>query len=166
VLGLTERRVQQLAEIGVVKKKLRGKYDLVESVQGYIAYMIEQEKPKRLDKDLEDARLKSARADLAELEFQVKTGVLLHREVVEDVWSRVIFALRARILSMDSKLANKVFGMKRKSEVKKVIKDFGHRILKEMSAIEIDMGKPSGDRDSDGKVGTREVGTTAEPDGQ
>ena len=39
VLRLSERRVQQLAPSGVVKRVGRGQYDLVASVQGYVGWL-------------------------------------------------------------------------------------------------------------------------------
>jgi len=166
LLKLTDRRIQQLAEMGVVVKKLRGKYALEESVQGYIQYLIDQERQKPLDKDKEDARYKAAKADLAELEYAVKTGILLHKDAVEDMWAKVIFALRARLLSMDSKLVNKVFGLKRKAETKKAIRDYAHKLLREMSAIEVGNSSAHADTGGPGKDSTVEAGAAAEPDGQ
>ena len=39
---LTERRVQQLARDGIIAKGIKGKYDLVSSVQGYVKYLQER----------------------------------------------------------------------------------------------------------------------------
>jgi phage terminase Nu1 subunit (DNA packaging protein) len=38
LLNLTERRVQQLADQGIVTRESHGRYHLAESVQGYIAH--------------------------------------------------------------------------------------------------------------------------------
>jgi len=39
VLGITERRVHQLAKKGIIPRNKRGEYDIKAAVQGYIEYL-------------------------------------------------------------------------------------------------------------------------------
>ena len=75
LLDLTERRVQQLAQDGVIPPAARtgperGRYDLVSAVRGYVRYLREQatRSPSgSADFGVERARLVKAKADLAEM---------------------------------------------------------------------------------------------------
>ena len=47
LLDITERRVQQLADEGIVVRKRQGHYDLVASIQGYVRYLRAQAQKKK-----------------------------------------------------------------------------------------------------------------------
>lgn len=71
LLMVSERRVQQLAQEGVIPKADRGRYELVPTVQGYIRYLQERSvhsDASTIDYAVEKARLTKAQADLAEIE--------------------------------------------------------------------------------------------------
>lgn len=81
LLNLTERRVQQLANEGVVPKPdMRGEYDLVGCVQGYIVYL--QERADRTE-DTDQKRLTRAKADREELELAKLRRALIPAEEIE-----------------------------------------------------------------------------------
>lgn len=55
LLDVTERRVQQLADEGIVVRKRQGHYDLVASIQGYVRYLraqAQKKKPLTLEEEL------------------------------------------------------------------------------------------------------------------
>jgi phage terminase Nu1 subunit (DNA packaging protein) len=88
--GLTERRVQQLADDGIVVKRRHGVYSMEESVTGYIRFLGELI-PNKEAKDVgivaakqhgeqQRARLLSAKAAREELELAERQGKLVDRE--------------------------------------------------------------------------------------
>lgn len=87
LIGVSARRVQQLAREGVVPKAGRGKYPLAGCVQAYIAYWQRQaeEALSRGPANFKEARAKKVRAEaeLKELELGLKRGDLVPVDVVE-----------------------------------------------------------------------------------
>lgn len=79
LLGLDDRRVQQLADEGVVTRTERGRYALAESVSGYVAFLRKQVpnsgKPEESFR-IEQARLVRAKAEMAEMEAAKQRGEL------------------------------------------------------------------------------------------
>jgi hypothetical protein len=64
VLGLTDRRIRQLAEEGVLDRVERGRYPLANSVQAYLAAQAAE------DDELREERIKLVRAQRRRLELQ------------------------------------------------------------------------------------------------
>ena len=89
-LHLTPRRVQQLANEGVIHKSERGRYDLIKSVQGYIQYLNDLVPNKsssdagqqfaRTDLVSEQVKLTKHKAELARMEEEKEKGLLVYAE--------------------------------------------------------------------------------------
>jgi hypothetical protein len=47
ILNITDRRIQQLVSENIIIKESRGSYDLIKSVQNYIAYLVKYEKTRQ-----------------------------------------------------------------------------------------------------------------------
>lgn len=106
ILDLTDRRIQQLVTEGVLDKVGRGKYDLVKSVQSYIAYQINTLKARqstgsKLD---EETRLLKERADQVAMENDKLRGELIPVDAVKLVWQHLVTAARSRLLAIPSKV--------------------------------------------------------------
>lgn len=71
LLGLTERRIQQLAQAGHVVKGARGEYELIGSIREYIAYCEAKALPKA------ESSLAMARQKLMEVQIE-KTQLEVH----------------------------------------------------------------------------------------
>ncbi|WOO40386.1 hypothetical protein [Rubellicoccus peritrichatus] len=104
VLGLTTARITQLANDEVVKKLGRGKYDLSQSVQGYIALLKKSSEEKQssdFEKAIQRERLRkvTADADIRELERDEKASVTLPVEEVEEKLEQLALGLRKVINS-------------------------------------------------------------------
>ena len=115
LFNLTERRVQQLASEGVIPKPERGKYDLVASVRGYIAYLQDRAFGKEVvhvDAHQERARLLKAQADKTELEFKTMQSQVIAADQVELLWSGLVSAFRARMLALPTRCAHSVLTLK------------------------------------------------------
>ena len=86
-LGLTTRQVHNLAEQGVVPKRVRnGKadYPWPESLHKYIAWKIEAARDESFDEAKERARKLRADADLRELELAERRGLLIPADKVQE----------------------------------------------------------------------------------
>ena len=136
LLNLTERRIQQLAKDGVIPKPEHGQYDLIGSVQGYIAYL----KNKSLlnnTNSYEERRLRirllSAKAEKAEIEIRMKRDELIPDHIAFDLIEEMNLAIRARLLVLPNKmsplLTNRTTG-----EIEKLLKDEVYEALTELSS--------------------------------
>lgn len=87
LIGLTARRVRQLAAEGVFEKSGRGRYPLAGCVQAYVGYwQVKVDEARNADGvDYKEARRRkvSAEAKLKELELQIKRGELVPSEDVD-----------------------------------------------------------------------------------
>lgn len=139
LLMLTERRVNQLTQEGVIPKVERGKYDLVASVQGYIRYLKERSLGSGLADDEYEhkKRLLKARADLAEMEAAQLSSQLIRAEVAEKVWVDVCARFRQKALSVPPKAAPLVAVETDASICYEIIESFLYEALAELAATEI-----------------------------
>lgn len=109
MLGITDRQVRNLEAEGVVIKQDRGKYVMLDSIKGYIAWLktskdLEKKEP---NYDLEAVRAKheSLKIQKTEIDLKVIKGQLHAANDVEHVMMNMLAFFKAKILAMPSKLA-------------------------------------------------------------
>ncbi|GMQ60320.1 hypothetical protein AN1V17_47200 [Vallitalea sediminicola] len=109
ILGLTDRRVRQLAQEGTVVRVSRGKYSLVSSVQNYVTYIKTTketaETPKKLDYEDERALHERIKREKSELTLKLMKGELHKTEDVERVMNDMLANFRSKVLAIPSKVA-------------------------------------------------------------
>jgi phage terminase Nu1 subunit (DNA packaging protein) len=115
-VNLDKRRVQQLADEGVISKSGRGRYPLAE-VTNYIRYLqelvarrkIEPERPAGgLDPEQQKARKDAADADLKELQLAEKRGLMVNAAEFKAEHLKALTAVRAGVLSIGVRVAEEV----------------------------------------------------------
>ncbi|MFC3802818.1 hypothetical protein [Cohnella sp. GCM10012308] len=137
LLGLTPRRVQQLAEEGIVVKSGRGKYVAAESVQNYIRLQAEGAAGKsEVDYFDERALHERAKRRKTELELAVMEGELHRSDDVKLVMNDMIAAFRSRILAMPSKLAPQLLAKDELPVILEMLTREVHDALTELSAYD------------------------------
>ena len=109
LLMITDRRVRQLAQEGIIPKASRGRYPLTGCVHGYINYL-QKLKEDDAERSGEKTRLTRARADTYELELRVRTGELYPREIVDETLFAVASQLTAMLDGSASRIASKLGG--------------------------------------------------------
>lgn len=137
-LGLSERRIRQLAEEGILKKAKRERYSFAESVKSYIIYLkttssIEEANSSNLDLDEERAKHERLKIEKTQLQLQVMKGELHYSEDVERVMNDMLSNFKSKILSLPSKTAPKLVGIKDAPEIEEILKDDCYEALKELS---------------------------------
>jgi phage terminase Nu1 subunit (DNA packaging protein) len=124
LLNVTERRVQQLAKDGIISKPLKGKYDLVACVQGYIRYLQDRDSAKgalAIDSHVERARLIKAKADKTELEVHALNSTYIQASEVERIWCTIIGAFRAKLLALPSKCSQLIAPFAKPEQIREVL---------------------------------------------
>ena len=98
-LGLTERRIRQLRDKGIIEEQAPGLYDLRTTVRRYIAYV---DKGNLAD---ERAGLTRAKREAAEMENALRRGELHKTEEIEVGIKTMLLNIRGRFLSLPAKLS-------------------------------------------------------------
>lgn len=98
-LGLTERRVRQLRDEGVIEEQSPGLYELRGTTRRYIAYL--------RSGSLADERagLTRAKREAAEMENALRRGELHKTEEIEAGIKTMLLNIRGRFLSLPAKLS-------------------------------------------------------------
>ena len=140
-LKITEKRIQQLAELGVVIKGTRGRYDLWASVSGYLSYWKDRAAGRSGGDPAEGgtyeahrARLYAARADKAEEEAKLLKGKSHDAETVAEVINAVFANIRSRLLALPTQAAPLVANSDDPNACKSILTDAIYEALSELVA--------------------------------
>ncbi|WP_274626563.1 hypothetical protein [Arvimicrobium flavum] len=106
LLGVTERRVNQLATEGITVRSSPGKYDAAASVQNYIAHVSARAEAKSAATTLETerARLAKEQADGQALKNQITRREVVPAAEVERAWVDLANQLRSGVLALPSRI--------------------------------------------------------------
>lgn len=131
LFGVTIRWVNKLAERGIIERLgSPARYDLYEASHSYIKYL-ENKLPSELSAhDMEseskkinaEARIKKAKAEVAEMELQEMKKQYHKAEDVEEIMNDAILMLRLMLLELPGNLANDIANMENPAEVADIIK--------------------------------------------
>lgn len=109
--GITDRRVRQLREEGIISEVARGKFNLTESTRKYCEYLRQQAnaniegKEVKLSYDQERALHEKAKREMKELQLKVMRGELHRSEDIEAIMTDMITRAKTKLLGLPSKLA-------------------------------------------------------------
>ncbi|GEB35295.1 hypothetical protein [Brevibacillus parabrevis] len=138
LLNLTARRIQQLAEEGVLVREQRGKYRAIESLKRYIRYIQEREPTEENEVDYyrEKALHEKAKREKTELQVAVMKGELHRSEDVAAVMDDMVTSFRARCLALPTKIAPQLLDKKAIAEVQAILTSEIHEALTELSTYD------------------------------
>lgn len=107
LLGLSRRKVSDLAARGLLTRTSRGQYELA-SIRLYVSHLRTIAAARGGDDDIdltaERARLARAQADKAEAQVRVLRGELVEVDAVKREWSDILRSVRSRVLSVPSRV--------------------------------------------------------------
>lgn len=89
---VTPRRIQQLAREGYIPPAIRGRYQMVGVVQGYIKSLTDEKRSQ--SRNEHENRIRDARAREIELRIAEKDGVLIDLEEHEAVLDEIVGMFR------------------------------------------------------------------------
>lgn len=112
IFGVTDRRVRQMAEEGIIIRAAKGRYNLVESLKNYILSLKLAAEGATMDGpdgeinlDEEKGLHERVKRHISELKLQTMKGELHKAEDVERVMSDMLAAFKTRIMNIPSKVA-------------------------------------------------------------
>ena len=145
ILGLTARRIRQLAQDGIISSK-NGRFNLCESVQRYIGFRYRDamnEEDVKLDKAKRTAEvtLKASKAQVAKLEAEELKGKMHRAEDVEAVTSDLVYAIRGALIALPGRLAVDVAAAESPAEASEIIRKEVHKVMRELANYRYDPQK-------------------------
>lgn len=139
IFQLTDRRVRQLAEEGILSKVSRGRYSLVESVRNYVIHLKtnndlkEDTKDKEIDYDMEHALLERAKREKVELELAAMRGQMHYSEDVERVMNDMLSNFRSKLLALPTRAAPMLIARNDIGDIQELLYKEVLEVLKELS---------------------------------
>ncbi len=112
IFSLSERRVRQMAEEGIVVRAAKGRYRLVESLKNYMLALklaaegMNAENPDgEININEEKALHERVKRHISEMKYRVMKGKLHKAENVERVMTDMLASFKTRLLNIPSKVA-------------------------------------------------------------
>jgi phage terminase Nu1 subunit (DNA packaging protein) len=143
--GITDRRVRQLVDEGVIEPVSRGKYNFFECTRKYCGYLRQiseagtEKKEVKLDYDTERAAHEKIKREKSELQLKVMRGELHRSEDVEFVMTNIIANAKARLLSIPPKAAPMLIGYSNISKIQDILQKHIEEALKELSEYDSEL---------------------------
>jgi phage terminase Nu1 subunit (DNA packaging protein) len=147
ILKLTPRMVNLHVKEHGMPRVGRGEYDLVQCVHWFIDYKDQLIKEARRGDETEQqarARLVKATADLRELELAAARRELISVGTVKFLWERIVVSFKTKILSIPSKLPQRLIVCKDINQIKDLLEREIYEALSELSKSDIDISKLGG----------------------
>lgn len=146
-LNLTERNLHQLVQAKVLARHDHGLYDLKACTQAYITHIKNRiEKSKAATEGTltsERARLTKAKADEAELKARARAGELVEISDVARAWDKIASVLRARMLTIPSKLAARLATTSKAADVQRALEREINDALSALSKVKVESEEPA-----------------------
>ena len=134
-LDISERRVRQLREKGVLQEARPGLYDFIEANHAYINYLRKRnpESEENIDYNTERAKLVRAKRLNEEFDLKVKEGQLHYAEDIERALSGVLINFKTRLMAIPAKLSPALAKKKDQAEIFKLLQGQIYEALEELS---------------------------------
>lgn len=146
VLGITGRRIRQLAEDGDLEKVAQGRFYLADSVQKYIKLlarneMSEEERKLEKTKRAADVTLKASKAKIAKMEADELQGKMHRAEDVAAMTEDLIYTIRSALLALPGRVAVDVSTAESPAEASEIIRKEVYKVMRELASYRYDPEK-------------------------
>lgn len=146
VLGVTGRRIRQIAEDGDIEKIGKGRFNLRESVQKYIKFLL---RDTMSDEDLKlektkrtaDITLKASKARIAKMEADELQGKMHRAEDVAAMTEDLIYTIRSALNALPGRIAVDVAAVASPAEAAEIIRKEVHKVMRELAEYHYDPEK-------------------------
>lgn len=145
-LGVTERRVQQLVNDGVISCVKRGnanRFNLIETISAYIENL-RDEADSDVKKDLKDrklladARYRETKTEQEELRLEELKGTMHRSDDVRDATEMLVYSIRSALIAFPGRLAVDVVHAETAADAQQIIRKEVNGILSELSEFSYD----------------------------
>ncbi|GHV06323.1 hypothetical protein FACS1894217_04770 [Clostridia bacterium] len=139
ILDLSERRVRQLRDEGILKEdsRLVGMYELVPNVRAYVRFLRNGDAAGdgtgKVDYNTERALLMRAKRQREEFDLRLRAGELHETADIENTFMSALANFKSRLMGIPSKLSPILSKKTDKTEIYRIIKAATDEALNEMS---------------------------------
>lgn len=138
LLGVTERRVRQLAEEGIFTRESKGRYNLPESIKTYINMLkmesdiVNSGQANGLDLDSEKAIHERVKRNQAEIKLALMKGEVHKADDVKRVMVDMLTSFRTRFLNIPAKVAPLLVNKKDAGHIREILTSEVVEVLHEL----------------------------------
>lgn len=136
MFGLTGQHIAVLERSGIIFKISRGKYDVVKSVQGYIADLRRQTLGKNEGYSEERTKKLRIQRESAELDLLKQKGELVNAELIQKAVEQDYLTIKNKLAYIPSKAAP-LCEQKTAPEVQEILDDHIRECLAELSGVDV-----------------------------
>jgi len=147
ILDISDRRVRQLVEEGVIDKVKLGTFELVPTIRKYILHL-KVKNDNNKDEGTGDNNYlfektlhEKAKRQIAEMELAQMRGQLHDSTDVEREMGKMLTSFRARMLSIPSKLSPRLIGQNEISIIESFLQEEIYNALQELSEYDPELFK-------------------------
>lgn len=146
VLGLSSRRIRQLADEGVIHAVGKNAYLLADTVQSYNKFLstklpTDEETKLEKAKRLAETQIKASKATIAKLQAQELQGKMHRSEDVAAMTADLIYEMRGALIALPGRLAVDVAALSTPAECSERIRREAHLIMRELANYKYDPAK-------------------------
>ena len=146
VLGVSARRVQQMAQDGTIPTCRKGCFRLADSVQRYVKFLSDgpmDEEDKKLEKTrrVAETTMKASKATIAKLEAEELKGTMHRAGDVAAMTTDLIYAIRGAMMALPGRLAVDVASANSPAEAAEIIRREVNKAMQELSNYRYDPKK-------------------------
>lgn len=140
VLGVTARRVQQMAQDGTISTVRRGRFLLCDAVQRYIRFVSKEKDVSPQDKEQRDAEvsIKKAKAIISVMEAKELQGKMHRSEDVAAMTEDLIYTIRGMLVALPGRLAMDVVTAGTAAEAAEIVRKEVFEVMKELANYRYD----------------------------
>ena len=141
IIGVSDRRIRQLADEGILTKVSSGRYNLQESLHSYILQLrvandVERNQPDledKLDFGVEKAMHERVKRHITELKYALMKGQVHRSEDVEGVMTNMLINFKTKLMNLPSKLTPLLVDRDDKKYILNLLTNEMHEVMSELS---------------------------------
>ncbi len=136
-LGLSEKRVKQLTEEGILEEVAPGYYGLKESIQSYIRYLQNKNGDDgSTDVGKEKYLMTKAKREKIEAEVALIKGELHKASDIENAMGKILVAFKAKMLGLPHKVLPQIIATQDKNEIVEILRTAVYDALEELATYD------------------------------
>lgn len=154
MFGVTDRRVRQFVEEGVIDRVGHGRFDVMDTVFKYVAHL--RMSNDQLDEsditeslDYEKYLHEKAKREKAEIELAHIKGRMHSSTEVEKVMNNMLASFRSRVLAIPSKTAPSLIARDDISQIEQIVEVQIHEALSELANYDPKLFMDAGDEEEE-----------------
>lgn len=108
IFGVTDRRIRQMAEEGIIVRAAKGRYNLVDSLKNYILSLklaVDSNDSGELNFEEEKALHERVKRHISEMKLQTMKGELHKADDVRHVMTDMLSSFKTRMMNIPAKVA-------------------------------------------------------------